>query len=99
MNPGITMKDVVAHPDRNWNWTGLSLNPSITMKDILFHMDKPWDWYILSMNRFMHSPDVQRNTIKKTRIIRIKHRIKMQMKILHAQSPLYTDLIKLIIQL
>ena len=84
-NPSITIKDVDAHPDAPWNWGSLSQNPSITMKDIESRPNKPWNWYLLSTNLFVYSPDLQIITIKKMRIIRFKHRHKIQSKILYDQ--------------
>ena len=49
------MKDVLEHPDKNWNWNCLSSNPSITMKDVLEHPDKHWNWYGLSMKPKYHN--------------------------------------------
>ena len=39
---------VLQHPDKNWNWYGLSHNPSITFDIVLQYPDKAWDWYALS---------------------------------------------------
>ena len=29
-NPGITMDDIIDHPELPWYWYGISLNPNIT---------------------------------------------------------------------
>ena len=47
-NPNITMRNVLDHPDKTWDWYWLSSNPNITMRDVLDHPDKPWDWSGLS---------------------------------------------------
>jgi len=46
------MKDVLANPDKPWNYMYLSQKPCITLEDVLANPDKPWDYEILSGNRF-----------------------------------------------
>ena len=43
-NPNIRIKDVLDHPDENWNWDELSENPGIQLQDIINHLDLPWSW-------------------------------------------------------
>ena len=43
-------KFIENHPDKEWNWVGLSRNPNITFDIVLAHPDKPWEWYGLSLN-------------------------------------------------
>ena len=64
-NPSITMKDVLARPDKPWSWGWVSRNPNMTMRDVLAHPDRPWDWGQLSENRFLHHPVLQSNAIRK----------------------------------
>ena len=61
LNPIITIKEVVFHPNFPWNWEGLSRNPSITMKDILSHMELPWQWWCLSRNLSIGFRDILDN--------------------------------------
>src|SRR5271157_4062973 len=44
------MKFIDDHPDKPWNWSGISSNPNITMKMIDDHPDKPWNWSGISRN-------------------------------------------------
>ena len=90
------MKDVLACPDKLWNWKWLSLNPNITMNDILAYPDKPWDWGWLSQNEFSSHPILQLRAIKKLIIIRVNYREKIKLRILES-SALYNDLINVII--
>jgi hypothetical protein len=48
------MRDVLDHPDKPWDWCGLSCNPSITMQDVLEYPDKLWDWNFLSRKNKHH---------------------------------------------
>jgi hypothetical protein len=36
------MTNVLANPDKEWNWNGLSANPSITLEIVNEILDKPW---------------------------------------------------------
>jgi hypothetical protein len=45
-----TMTDVLANPEKPWEWSGLSCNPSISMKDVLANPEQSWDWGSLSWN-------------------------------------------------
>ena len=38
------------HPEKPWDWHGISSNPNITMEFIEKHPNKPWDWYMISRN-------------------------------------------------
>ena len=89
------MKDVLAYPDKPWDWECLSANPGITMKDVLAYPDKPWDWWYLSTNKFLYHPTLQSRAIKRLNIIRTKRRANIKMKILKS-SMLYNDLIGVI---
>jgi hypothetical protein len=46
------MKFILEHPDKPWDWEGISRNPNITMNDILEHPELPWNWYGFSSNTF-----------------------------------------------
>jgi len=43
---------VKAHPDKSWDWEGLSRNPNITFEIVKAHPDKSWSWYDFSSNLF-----------------------------------------------
>ena len=90
------MKDVLAHPDKPWDWDRLSENPNITIKDILACPEGHWNWGMLSVNKFLHHPIIQSNAIKKLVTIRIKYRERARLKTLKS-SALYNDLISVII--
>lgn len=59
-NPGITLQDIVSHPDDPWVWAAnpwivrggrsVSSNPGICFSDVMNHLDKPWRWGELSAN-------------------------------------------------
>jgi hypothetical protein len=38
------------HPDKLWDWYGISENPNITWEIIQNHPEKPWNWYGISQN-------------------------------------------------
>ena len=40
----VTFDIVEKHPDKPWNWSGLSRNPNVTFDVVEKHPDKPWDW-------------------------------------------------------
>ena len=44
------MKDILANPDKPWNYTYLSRNPNIAMEDVLANPRLPWSYYYLSIN-------------------------------------------------
>jgi hypothetical protein len=44
----IMMKDVLAYPEKPWNWRWISSNSGITMRDVLAHPGKPWNWELIS---------------------------------------------------
>ena len=46
------MEDILAHPEKHWNWACISQNPNITMDIILAHPEKPWNWAWISYNKF-----------------------------------------------
>jgi hypothetical protein len=50
-NPNITMKYVLDHIDKPWDFIQLSLNKSITIEDVLENLDKPWDFYHISSTK------------------------------------------------
>ena len=52
-NPSITMKDVLNHPEIQWNISHLSINPSITFWDVLNHPELDWYWGCLSSETTM----------------------------------------------
>ena len=58
------MSDVVAHPDKPWDWNGLSRKSNITMSDVDAHPDKPWDWNGLSRNPNITMSDVDAHPYK-----------------------------------
>ena len=61
LNPqksGITMNDVLAHPDKFWDFSELSRNPNITMKDVLDHPELPWNYKNLSQNPSITADDI-----------------------------------------
>ena len=41
---------VLTHPDKGWDWEGVSRNPNITMEDIISHPENPWNWWWISLN-------------------------------------------------
>jgi hypothetical protein len=41
---------IQSHPDKPWDWRGISSNPNITMETIEAHPDKPWNWWMISSN-------------------------------------------------
>ena len=43
-------KFIENHPEKPWDWRGLSANPNITFDIVLAHPDKPWNWGCLSNN-------------------------------------------------
>ena len=50
LNPNITMKFVLSHPDEAWGWRYLSGNCGITMQDVQSHPEKPWNLGWMSHN-------------------------------------------------
>ena len=44
------MSLIEKHPEKPWNWNGISRNPNITMEFIEKHPEKPWNWYNISSN-------------------------------------------------
>jgi len=44
------MDIVERHPEKDWDWTGISLNPNITMDFIERYPEKHWDWSGISYN-------------------------------------------------
>ena len=50
-NPGITMDDIINHPELPWDWFGISLNPNIT-PDFIMANFKHINFKILSKNPF-----------------------------------------------
>jgi len=52
MNPNITMDIIEKHPEKNWNWYGISKNPNITMDMIEKNPEKSWNWEGISQNKF-----------------------------------------------
>jgi hypothetical protein len=50
MNPNITMEIVERHPEKPWDWKGISGNPNITMEIIEKNIDKI-NFSCLSQNR------------------------------------------------
>jgi hypothetical protein len=52
MNRGITMDYIEAHPEKNWNYHGLSQHPNLTLKMVLDHPDEDWYYYYLSQQLF-----------------------------------------------
>ena len=41
---------VLDHPEKPWDWLGISENPNVTMEDIISNPEKPWDWLGVSVN-------------------------------------------------
>jgi hypothetical protein len=62
--PNITVKDVLANPDKPWNYSRLSQNPNITMEIVLAHPEIPWDYKELSLNTSITLEDVLANPQK-----------------------------------
>ena len=54
-NLSITLEDIEANPDFNWNWKKISRRSDLTPKFILDHPDKKWDRLELSRNEFKQS--------------------------------------------
>lgn len=59
------MADVLAHPDKSWDWKGLWRKPTITIAGVLALQDgvlalhdKPWVWYALAINPAISIDDV-----------------------------------------
>jgi hypothetical protein len=46
------MKFIEKHPDKPWDWSGISCHPNLTMEMIEKHPEKPWNWYYISSNEF-----------------------------------------------
>jgi hypothetical protein len=43
------------HPDKPWDWNGISRNPNITTDFIDKYPDKPWDWWAVSIHEMESS--------------------------------------------
>ena len=65
------MKDVLAYPDKRWNWDQLSRNPSITISDVKAHPNNPWNWDPLSGNLGITIKDVEAHLDKHLELGRI----------------------------
>lgn len=46
----LTISDVLAHSEFDWDWVYLSKHPNITLSDILSHSELPWEWEFVSEN-------------------------------------------------
>ena len=44
------MEIIEAHPDKPWDWEGISCNPNLTLEFIEAHSEKPWNWHGISRN-------------------------------------------------
>lgn len=54
----VSLKYIIEHKDKNWDWYTISRNIDITVKDILDNLDLPWSWYSLSENPNISIKDV-----------------------------------------
>lgn len=63
-NPGITMKDILDHPELPWDWDFVPRNPNATIQFVLDHPYKPWCWSSVSklpsvtMQTVLDHPDI-----------------------------------------
>ena len=60
-NPGITMDDIINHPELPWNWKGISENPNIT-PDFVMANFKHIDFKCLSTNPFGNRKNLTRKS-------------------------------------
>ena len=61
-NPGITMQDIMKHPDFPWDWEiGISDNPNLTINMLNQYPDKEWNWYYISRNPGITIEDIISN--------------------------------------
>lgn len=43
-NRGITISDILEHPDFRWDWNGISKFANISLKEMLKYSQFPWSW-------------------------------------------------------
>jgi hypothetical protein len=59
------MSYIESHPDKEWDWEGISQNLNLTMldveshPDIESHPDKEWDWGEISQNPGISMSDIE----------------------------------------
>ena len=58
------MDIIEKHPNKPWNWNGISYNPNITMDIIDKYFDKPWNWYGISGNPNITMEFIEKNLDK-----------------------------------
>jgi hypothetical protein len=49
-NPGIPIDFILAHPEKPWDFRGVSQRPDLIIDHVLAHVDKPWSWYHLTIH-------------------------------------------------
>lgn len=60
----LTLSDVLAHPEFDWDWRCLSKHENITLSDILAHSELPWKWKYVSGNPNLNLEFVKENLQK-----------------------------------
>ena len=64
-NPGITMDDIINHPELQWSWFGISLNPNIT-PDFVMANFKHINFKFLSSNPFGNRKNLTKKIVETT---------------------------------
>ena len=59
---------ILDHPEKPWNWQGISRNPNITWDIVEAHPEIPWDWWCLSENPMSKHPMLQKRLLEKKRV-------------------------------
>jgi hypothetical protein len=68
---------VLDHPEKQWDWYGLSMNPNITWEIIEANPEKKWDWQSISWNSMEKNPIHEKR--RKERIVARTKLVKEEM--------------------
>ena len=53
----MNIKDILKHPELEWDWRFVSENLGLTMKILLANLDKPWVWSFVSKHKNIKMSD------------------------------------------
>jgi hypothetical protein len=60
-SPHLTLKYVIDHPNKHWDWTDICEKCEIHIHDVLNHPELPWKWHALTENSGIYIEDIMAN--------------------------------------